>query len=201
MKRNLTLAFALTLGGMMGAAQASPAQVRAADAQYAQDREICNDERNDGQRMKCLRAAKAENTRALAAARGAERYDERGDNRNDNRNDNRAACRDCGRVTAVRSARQNGEANALGVVGGGAVGGLLGNQVGRGSGRAVATVAGAIGGAYAGKKIQERANAHTVWTVDVEYDNGQRRSFKFNSQPGMQRGDRVRNAGNSIRRS
>lgn len=197
MKRNWTLALVLALSSWMGTAQASPAQVRAADAQYAQDREICNDERNDGQRMKCLRAAKAENNRALAAARGGDRYD----GRNDRRNDNRAVCRDCGRVTAVRSARQNGEANALGVVGGGAVGGLLGNQVGRGSGRTVATVAGAIGGAYAGKKIQERANARTVWTVDVEYDNGQRRSFKFNSQPAMQRGDRVRNAGNSIRRS
>ncbi|RSZ56074.1 glycine zipper 2TM domain-containing protein [Massilia atriviolacea] len=193
MKLNLTLALALALGGAMGTAQASSAQVRAADAQYAQDREICNDERNDGQRMKCLRAAKAENTRALAAARGGER--------DDDRNDRGAQCRDCGKVTAVHSARQKGEANALGVVGGGAVGGLLGNQVGSGSGRAVATVAGAIGGAYAGKAIQERANARTVWTVDVEYDNGQRRSFKFNSQPGLQRGDRVRNAGNSIRRS
>ncbi|UOD27665.1 glycine zipper 2TM domain-containing protein [Massilia violaceinigra] len=117
------------------------------------------------------------------------------------RHDARSVCRDCGKVTAVRSARQNGKSNALGVVGGGAVGGLLGNQVGSGSGRTVATVAGAIGGAYAGKKIQERANARTVWTVDVQYDNGKRRSFKFNDQPGLQRGDRVRNAGNSIRRS
>ncbi|NHZ99350.1 glycine zipper 2TM domain-containing protein [Massilia sp. CCM 8734] len=193
MKLNLTLALVLALGSVTDSAQASSAQLRAADTQYAQDREICNDERNDGQRMKCLRAAKAENNRALAAARGGER--------DDRRNDARAVCRDCGKVTAVRSARQNGQANALGVVGGGAVGGLLGNQVGSGSGRTVATVAGAIGGAYAGKKIQERANARTVWTVDVQYDNGQRRSFRFNNQPGMQRGDRVRNAGNSIRRS
>ncbi|MDM5179857.1 glycine zipper 2TM domain-containing protein [Massilia sp. DJPM01] len=194
MKRNLTLALVLALSSAMGTVHASSAQLRAADAQYAQDREICNDERNDGQRMKCLRAAKSENNRALAAARGGERYDERNAPR-------AAACRDCGKVTAVRSARQNGSANALGVIGGGAVGGLLGNQVGGGSGRALATVAGAVGGAYAGKKIQERANAHTVWTVDVQYDNGQRRSFKFNNQPGMQRGDRVRNSGNSIRRS
>ncbi|HEX8610751.1 MAG TPA: glycine zipper 2TM domain-containing protein [Telluria sp.] len=197
MKRNLTLALVLALSSMMGSVHASSAQLRAADAQYAQDREICNDERNDGQRMKCLRAAKAENNRAVAAARGGARDDDR----NDNRNDARAVCRDCGKVTAVRSARQNGEANALGVVGGGAVGGLLGNQIGGGTGRTVATVAGAIGGAYAGKKIQERANARTVWTVDVQYDNGQRRSFRFNNQPGMQRGDRVRNSGNSIRRS
>ena len=205
MEHKLTLALALVtalaMGSVTGTAQASSAQVRAADAQYAQDRDICNDERNDGQRMKCLRAAKAENNRALAAARGGEREEYRNGNRNDNRNDARAVCRDCGKVTAVHSARQKGQANALGVVGGGAVGGLLGNQVGSGSGRAVATVAGAIGGAYAGKAIQERANARTVWTVDVQYDNGQRRSFKFNSQPGLQRGDRVRNAGNSIRRS
>ncbi|MFB9242472.1 glycine zipper 2TM domain-containing protein [Massilia antarctica] len=194
MKRNLTLALVLALSSAMGTVHASSAQVRAADAQYAQDREICNDERNDGQRMKCLRAAKSENKRALAAAGGGERYDDRNEPR-------AAACRDCGKVTAVRSTRQKGNANALGVIGGGAVGGLLGNQVGRGSGRALATVAGAVGGAYAGTKIQEHANAHTVWTVDVQYDNGQRRSFKFNSQPGLQRGDRVRNSGNSIRRS
>lgn len=193
MKRNLTLALVMALSGWMGLAQASSAQVRAAETRYAEDRQICDDERNDGQRMKCLRAAKAENQRALASANGSDRSDER-----DNA---RAVCRDCGKVTGVRTSRQNGSSNALGVIGGGAVGGLLGNQVGGGSGRAIATVAGAVGGAYAGKAIQERANAHTVWTVDVQYDNGQRRSFKFNSQPGLQRGDRVRNSGNSIRRS
>ena len=111
-----------------------------------------------------------------------------------------AVCRDCGKVTAVNVSEQRGEANALGVIAGGAAGALLGNQVGGGSGKSIATVAGAVGGAYAGKKIQERANATRVWTVEVEYDNGRRGSFSFDQDPGVQRGDRVKNAGQSIMR-
>ena len=79
-------------------------------------------------------------------------------------------------------------------------GALLGNQVGSGSGRTVATVAGAVGGAYVGKKVQEQANAQRVWNVDVQYDNGQRRTFSFERDPGLQRGDMVKNAGSSIMR-
>ncbi len=196
MKR--TLMFTILLSGLMASAQAQSPQERyqsdkrAANARYAQDRQICDDERNSGQHMKCLRAAKAENTQALAAAQRQLRAD----------GGQRAAptCQTCGRVTAVRSSRRDGESNALGVVGGGVVGGLLGNQVGSGSGKAVATVAGAVGGAYAGKKIQERARRYTVWTVDVQYDNGRRRSFTYKRDPGVQRGDRVKNAGQSIMR-
>ena len=105
------------------------------------------------------------------------------------------ACNNCGRVTGVREHTQDGQSNALGVVGGGAAGALLGNQVGRGNGRTLATIAGAVGGAYAGKRIQEHANRSKVWTVDVEYDNGKRGSFRYDHSPGVQRGDRVRKSG------
>lgn len=162
---------------------------READMRYAEDRAICNDERNQGQRMKCLRTAKAENTASLAEAR-----------RRLNGQSGKMACLDCGKVTAVTMNERRGESNALGMIAGGAAGALLGNQVGGGSGRKVATVAGAIGGAYAGKKIQENANSNKVWTVDVEYDNGRRGSFSFDRDPGVQRGDRVKNAGQSITR-
>jgi hypothetical protein len=166
--------------------------VKEASARYAEDRAICNDERNDGQRMKCLRTAKGENTQMLAeakarmkAAGGAQRP---------------GACDDCAKVVSVNVAERKGDSNALGMIAGGVGGALLGNQVGSGSGKKVATVAGAVGGAYAGKKIQENMNSKKIWNVEVEYDNGQRKTFSFEQDPGMQRGDKVRNAGPSIRK-
>ncbi|SHH17451.1 glycine zipper 2TM domain-containing protein [Massilia sp. CF038] len=186
----------MILGFVMLSAQAAPrdqyeTDTREAAARYAEDRAICNDERNNGQRMKCLRAAKEENTRLLAEAKA----------RNPGNDAQRGGgCNDCAKVLSVNVSTRKGESNALGLIGGGVVGGLLGNQVGGGNGRKVATVAGAVGGAYAGKKIQESANSTKVWNVEVEYENGQRRTFGFEHDPQLQRGDRVRNAGKSITR-
>jgi len=167
--------------------------LREADARYAEDRAICNDERNQGQRMKCLRTAKAENTKMLADAK-ARMGSSGGEQRQ------ASGCQDCGKVTAINVSERKGESNALGMIAGGVGGALLGNQVGGGSGKKVATVAGAVGGAYAGKKIQENMNATKVWNVEVQYDNGQRRTITFEHDPGLQRGDRVQNAGQSIKR-
>lgn len=165
---------------------------RDAAARYAEDRAICNDERNQGQHMKCLREAKSENTRALADAKA--KYDSQG-----GQNGN-MACLDCGKVTAVNVREKKGESNALGMIAGGLGGALLGHQVGGGTGKQLATVAGAVGGAYAGKKIQENVNSKKVWTVEVQYDNGRHASFNFDHDPQIQRGDRVKNAGQSIQR-
>jgi outer membrane lipoprotein SlyB len=190
---------AVLLAGIMSMAQAVTPRdqynmdTREAAARYAEDRAICNDERNQGQRMKCLRTAKAENARMLADARsnmGSQPVSQRVN----------PSCLDCGRVTAVNVSEKRGESNALGVIAGGAAGALLGNQVGRGNGKTAATIAGAIGGAYAGKKIQESANKSRVWTVEVQYDNGRRGSFSFDHDPGVQSGDRVKNSGQSIMR-
>ncbi len=189
---------AVLLSGLMSTAQAATPReqynidTREAAARYAEDRAICDDERNQGQRMKCLRTAKGENTRMLADAKA--HMNEQGGQRGN------MACLDCGKVTAVNVGEKRGEGNALGVIAGGAAGGLLGHQVGGGKGKTLATIAGAVGGAYAGKKIQESATATKVWNVDVEYDNGQRRTFSFDRDPGIQRGDRVKNAGQSITR-
>lgn len=193
--------FALLLTCLMGSAQAtSPREQYAMDqreaaARYAEDRAICADERNHGQRKKCLRTAENENKSALADARARMGSSGGGGSQRSGAN-----CRDCGKVMAVTVGEQRGEGNALGVVAGGAAGALLGNQVGAGSGKTAATIAGAIGGAYVGKKIQERATAAKVWNVDVQYDNGQRRTFSFDRDPGLQRGDNVRNDGSSIMR-
>lgn len=195
---NRPFILAVLLAGVMSLAQAvTPREqydmdTRDAAARYAEDRAICADERNQGQRMKCLRTAKAENTRMLADARA--NMNAQGSQRGN------MACIDCGKVTAVNVSEKRGESNALGIIGGGVAGALLGNQVGGGSGKKIATVAGAVGGAYAGKKIQENANTTKVWTVEVQYDNGRRGSFSFDRDPGVQRGDRVKNAGDSIMR-
>ena len=190
---------ALLLTCLMGSAHATTPREqynmdqREAAARYAEDKSICADERNQGQRKKCLRTAQQEQERALSSARAQMGSSGGGSQR-------AMACRECGKVVAVNVAERRGEANALGTVAGGAVGALLGNQVGSGSGKTIATIAGAVGGAYAGKKIQERSNTEKVWNVDVRYDNGQQRTFSFDRDPGLQRGDSVKNAGASIMR-
>ncbi len=190
---------ALLLTSVMGAAHAGPQQdqyridTREAASRYAEDRAICADERNQGQRMKCLRTAKAENTQALAEAKSRM-------SGSSNRQLSGSSCIDCGRVTAVNVVEKRGDSNALGVVAGGAAGALLGHQIGGGSGKDLATIAGAVGGAYAGKKIQESRNATKVWNVEVQYDNGQRGTFSYDADPGVKSGDRVQKAGQFIKR-
>ena len=187
---------ALLLSSIMGLAYAGPQQeykadTREAAARYAEDRAICNDERNQGQRMKCLRTAKAENNTALAQAKSR---------LNQQRSSSSASCRDCGRVVAVNVTEKAGDSSPLGVVAGGAAGALLGHQIGGGRGKDLATIAGAVGGAYAGKKISESRNTTKVWTVEVQYDNGQRGSFSYDADPGVQNGDRVQKAGQALKR-
>ncbi len=165
---------AVLLAGFAFCVQAAP------NDRYEEARHACDGERNQGQRKKCLRELERDYPVAEHKAK--------------------AGCHDCAKVLGVRVEKRKGDSNALGVVAGGAAGALLGNQVGSGNGKTLATIAGAVGGAYAGKKIQEKANESKVWTVDVEYDNGRRGSFSFDREPGLQRGDRVRNAGHSIRR-
>jgi outer membrane lipoprotein SlyB len=148
---------------------------------HADDHKNCADETNPGHRKQCERAAAAHHV-----------------NKSSHGN---MACADCGRVTGVNVSEKSGDSNALGLLAGGAAGALLGHQVGGGSGKDIATIAGAVGGAYAGKKIQEKANSSKIWTVHVQYDNGNRRSFEFERDPGLHSGDHVRNAGASIARN
>lgn len=149
---------------------------------YDDARRACEQERNQGQRKKCLRELENHPKAQAVSERSSK------------------TCKDCGKVLGVRVEKRAGDSNALGAVAGGAAGALLGNQVGSGSGKTVATIAGAIGGAYAGKKIQEKVNESKLWIVDVQYDNGRRGAFSFDNDPGLQRGDRVRNSGQSISR-
>ncbi len=189
------IALTLALSGLVASAGANPRDDYARDSReaavrYDQERRACDDEKNHGQRKKCLRAAKQERDQYLAAAQPQSRQ----------AGERQATCRECGRVTSIDVNRQRGDSNALGVVAGGAAGALLGNQVGSGSGKTLATIAGAVGGAYAGKKIQEKSNETKVWVVNIRFDNGSTGSVSFDHDPGLHSGDRVRRAGNSLTR-
>lgn len=186
---------ALMLSAAAASAQAATpkeqytAETKAAAARYADDRKICADETDAARRLDCNRVAKAENTKALAAAKAAfEAADKNG----------KLPCLDCGKVTAVNVVEKAGDSNAVGLLAGGAAGALLGHQVGGGNGKTLATIAGAAGGAYAGKKIQEKANSTKVWAVHVERDNGNKNTYNFDHDPGLKAGDRVKPAGQSI---
>jgi outer membrane lipoprotein SlyB len=163
---------------------------RANEARYAADKKLCADEKDAASRMQCQRDAKTVFDQAQADAKA----------RMASAPAPGAVCQDCGKVVGVSMQEKAGESNAVGMLAGAAAGGLLGNQVGKGGGRKLATIAGAVGGAYAGKAAQEKLNATKVWKIDVQYDNGKTASFSFDQDPGLNAGDRVRNAGKSISR-
>lgn len=101
-------------------------------------------------------------------------------------------CEICGKVEGVRTIEAAAKPSGVGVVAGAVVGGLLGNQVGGGTGKTLATVAGAVGGGYAGNEIEKRTRKATAWEVDVRMENGEKRSFKYDTQPSWRAGDRVK---------
>ncbi len=103
-----------------------------------------------------------------------------------------AVCDVCGKVEAVRTIEVAAKPSGVGVVAGAVVGGLLGNQVGGGQGKTLATVAGAVGGGYAGNEIEKRTRKGTGWEVDVRMDNGDKRSFAYDTQPSWKAGDAVK---------
>lgn len=194
---------ALLFAGAQAQALAADATTQAeAEKRYAEDRKLCSDETNSTTRMQCLRDARAEYDRALAgaqkspapaavapaaapaAATAAQKT--------------APACADCAKVIAVTTGEKEGKGSALGVVGGGLAGALLGNQVGSGHGRTLATIAGAAGGAYAGNKVEGKMKSVKFWTVRVQMDAGDERSFEFEQDPGLSNGSLVRVSGNTL---
>ncbi|HQR02685.1 MAG: glycine zipper 2TM domain-containing protein [Proteobacteria bacterium] len=169
---------------------ASTATREAAD-RYAADRKLCADESSSTARMQCLRDARTEYQKALAAAKAAPAAQAAAAQP-------APACADCGKVLGVKVTEKEGEGSALGMVAGGVAGALLGNQVGQGTGRDLATIAGAAGGAYAGHKIEQKAKSTKVWEVSVRFDNGSEKTFSFDHDPGFGTGDAVRLSGSSV---
>ncbi len=210
------LALACATGSVLAATAkttSSPqfaADSKAALARYQADKALCDDEPTSGKKMQCRRDAKAEYDQAIAAAKSrasvvppppppsAQPAATHTPSTPARTRQAAEVCHDCGTVIAVSATEKAGEASALGTIAGGIGGALLGNQVGAGSGKDLATLAGAVGGAYAGRVIEEKVKTHTVWTVTVQYANGERGSFDFSQQPGFSVGDVVKNEGDSI---
>lgn len=168
------------------------ADSRAASTRYTSDKALCTDEHDATARLQCRRDAKAAYDKALSDARSKMKASAAPTGKAV------AACPDCGRVLSVSSEEKNGESSPLGLIAGGAAGALLGNQVGSGTGKDLATIAGAVGGAYAGKKIEEKARSHTVWNVEVQFEDGSKARYAFAQDPGFKSGDAVRKSGNSV---
>lgn len=101
-------------------------------------------------------------------------------------------CAVCGKVLGARTVEAQAKPSGVGVVAGAVVGGLLGNQVGGGSGKTLATVAGAVGGGYAGNAIEKRTRKAVAYEVDVQMEDGTRRSFRYDAAPAWRPGDRVK---------
>jgi len=204
--QTVSLACALALASLSFSAAAqtglSPkaqytADSKAAKNRYDSDLKLCADEPSSSARLQCRRDAKTEYDKALTDAKARMSVAAPAAVTSP-APVGQPACPDCGKVVSVSVTEKQGEGGALGMIGGGVAGALLGQQVGQGTGKDIATIAGAVGGAYAGKKIEEKVRTHKVWTVNVQYGDGSRRSFEFSQDPGLIVGDKVRNSGDSI---
>ncbi|MDH4479868.1 MAG: glycine zipper 2TM domain-containing protein [Rhodoferax sp.] len=207
------LVFAVSSVGVAHAADAaaplSPkaqlaADNKAAAARYESDKKLCADETSSVARLQCRRDAKAEYDDALTEAKARMAVASQANGTASTALPAKAppapACMDCGKVIAVAVTEKAGEGGPLGMIAGGAAGALLGHQIGGGTGKDLATIAGAVGGAYAGKKIEERAKTHTVWSVSVQFEDGSKRSYEFAQEPGYRVGDAVKKSGETITR-
>ncbi len=103
-----------------------------------------------------------------------------------------AKCDNCGTVTNIKTVQQKGKGSGVGVVAGGVLGGVLGHQVGGGRGKDLATVAGAVGGAYAGNAAEKSIKTKTVYQVVVKLEDGQTRTFSYNTASAYKVGDKIK---------
>ncbi len=182
------------------------AESKALSSRYQSDLALCNTEADAAGRMQCKRDAKVQYDQGLAdavARRNAALAAAKAAPATATTAATRAAtvCADCGTVTAVSREERQGQASPVGAIAGGLVGGMLGNQIGEGSGKDLATIAGAAGGVYAGREVEKRINARTVWVVKVRFGDGSTGSYEFAQDPGFRTGDAVKKAGNSVSRS
>lgn len=104
----------------------------------------------------------------------------------------KAICTDCGTVLSVDIAEVEGTGSGIGVVAGGVTGGLLGHQIGDGTGKDLATMVGVVGGAIAGNKLEKTMKKTKVYDVTVKMENGEERTLRHVTQPGVVAGDKVR---------
>lgn len=201
MRKQILMALVLSSGsiGLAVATHITPTQkaeyataTKEAAGRYAEDKQLCAEESTSTTRMQCLRDARIDYRKALAAAKVKLKQT------SSTKPAAAIVCQDCGRVIAVQVVEKEGVGTPLGVIAGGVAGAVLGHQVGQGRGKDLATIAGAAGGAYAGHKVEEKVRSTKSWAVTVRMDNGEERSFNFDNDPGLIAGDLVKQNGQSI---
>ena len=101
-------------------------------------------------------------------------------------------CRNCGTVDSIAPIAKQGEGSGAGAVLGGVLGGVLGHQVGGGRGKDLATVAGAVGGAFLGNTVEKNAKTSSVYDVRVRLEDGTFQTLRYETEPGVRIGDKVK---------
>ena len=112
-----------------------------------------------------------------------------------------AICRSCGRVDSIIPIENAGQGSGAGAVLGGVLGGVLGHQVGNGRGRDAATVVGAVGGAVLGNQVERNNNASRSYDVRVRMDDKSYRTVRYEVEPNVRVGDKVRLEGGRLVRN
>lgn len=102
------------------------------------------------------------------------------------------ACRSCGTVDSINPINKAGQGSGAGAILGGVIGGVLGHQVGGGRGRDAATVAGAVGGAVLGNQVEKNNNASRSYDVRVRMEDNTFSTVRYNVEPNVRIGDKVR---------
>ncbi len=101
-------------------------------------------------------------------------------------------CRNCGTIDSITPITKQGEGSGAGAVLGGVLGGVLGHQVGNGRGKDLATVAGAVGGAVLGNTVEKNAKTSSAFDVRVRLEDGTFQTLRYETDPGMRVGDKVK---------
>ncbi len=112
-----------------------------------------------------------------------------------------AICRSCGRVDSIIPIEKAGQGSGAGALLGGVLGGVLGHQVGNGRGRDAATVVGAVGGAVLGNQVERNNNTSRSYDVRVRMDDKTFRTVRYEVEPNVRVGDKVRLEGGRLVRN
>jgi len=106
-----------------------------------------------------------------------------------------------GQVHSIDLVRAQNQTTGGGGLLGGVVGAVVGRQIGSGSGRTAGTLVGAVGGAIIGNEIEKNnRGASDFYRVAIRTDQGQIRSFDYQTLAELRVGDRVRIENNQVYR-
>jgi outer membrane lipoprotein SlyB len=103
-----------------------------------------------------------------------------------------------GQVVSINAVRTAEPTTGLGALGGAVLGGFAGTQIGNGHGRTAATIVGALGGGLAGNTVEHAVHKATTYDVQVRMEDGSYRNFSYQTDPGLQTGQRVHVSGDSL---